>query len=213
MGIYILDHDQCIVNIGAKATPEYDPLPIPKIKTHLDIQHQEHDDLLTQIRADVIDLFERYTNVVLARSAYTVTLDSSTLSFLHSSKAYLPLMPVVDITSISVADKDGGSISIAADKYLLQSDRSGHGIITFLSHKTLPDFGNAREGLSVVIVGNAGYNTASPVPATAVGAMLSMCAQGFMHRGANELSLRQENMVRVVHGYNERLNSFVLNNW
>jgi uncharacterized phiE125 gp8 family phage protein len=143
-------------------------IPLGLLKSHVRVDFDEDDALLSLYLSAATSHFERATRRLLSQQTRTLKLGA----FIDSM---IPFPPLVSLTSVSYVDGDGNAQTLAADRYQLDQTKP-IAQIRFLD--PLPDLDpDASDRVTVTYV--AGWN--SP-PADVVRAVLELAAGYYLTR-------------------------------
>jgi uncharacterized phiE125 gp8 family phage protein len=143
-------------------------IPLGLLKSHVRVDFDEDDALLSLYLSAATSHFERATRRLLSQQTRTLKLGA----FIDSM---LPFPPLVSLTSVTYVDADGNTQTLAADRYAIDQTKP---IAQIRWLDPLPDLDeDSFDRVTVTYV--AGWN--SP-PADVVRAVLELAAGYYLTR-------------------------------
>lgn len=155
--------------------PEAFPVSLEEAKAALDVEDNERDTLITGLIAAATIWLDGYTGI-LGRALCEQTWRQDFDAF--DRKLRLPLLPVIDVESVSYVDSAGATQTVAALNYTVRQDALG-AYVQFLTTFAAPAISAEPAAVSVTYV--AGYDDEGevPMPAAIKQAMLLLIRQWF----------------------------------
>lgn len=159
--------------------PDATPVSTAEAKTHLAVEHTEHDTFITSlIDAVTAELDGRFG--YLRRALVTQTWRYSLPFFPACRKIELPLPPLQSVTSVKYYDGNGDEQTLSTDSYRVVSN-AFVGYIELVPAQSWP--GTAYRSDAVTIEYVAGFGDAADVPANIKAAMLLRIGELYAGRG------------------------------
>lgn len=154
--------------------PTSEPITLAEAKAQCRVLHDHEDTYLTGL----IALARQYAEEVLGYGMLTQTWDYYLDSF-AAKVIRLPKGPVVSVSSVSYADLNGSTQTLASSVYLLSAGKAP-AEITLKSGQAWPSVFTQAD--SVVIRYVVGHATAAAIPAALKHAMLMLIAHWYEQR-------------------------------
>ena len=148
------------MNLTLQSAPAAHPVSLADAKAHLNVDHDEDDDLITACLDAAVGHLDGVAGV-LGRALVTQTWDQSIDDFPYGDDLPLFLAPVTSVTSVTYRDMAGDTQTLTADAYML---RQRHGL-TWVHLKdgyTWPETDDEPNAVTVRFV--AGYGDDEDVP-------------------------------------------------
>lgn len=163
--------------------PSLEPVDLADVKTHIEYDADDRDDLIAGFISAAREWVENYTG----RTLFDTTLELAAEGY-PDWQIYLPKPPIIEIVSFKYRTSDGTDTTLAADQYTLTDEFS-------LQPRIVPAYGVAWpstrwQASSLRIRYRAGYARAgSPdernlIPASLKAAVQLMTGHLFEHREA-----------------------------
>lgn len=154
------------------------PVTVAQVLRHLHLDGAtEHEDDVTAILRDAIDYVEGETDLVLCTSKWRWTLD-----YFPCATLYLPIRPVLGVTSFRYIDTAGAWQNVSASLYRVDG-LAEPPVIRLLPTSVWPTTKPDAWG-TVEIEMVAGHNGLDRVPTQAKRAILLLCGHWFNNREA-----------------------------
>lgn len=98
--------------------PDVEPVSLDEAKEHLNVEHDEKDDLIESYISAARAYLENWCHIVIAESEWELTLDS-----FPEEGISLTRFPLISVTSIKYDDEDGAEQTLGTSNYTV--DASG----------------------------------------------------------------------------------------
>jgi len=154
-------------------------VPILSLKNHVAVDADEsyYNDMLTEIHDAAVEYIESKSRLVFRQSTYSITYDSLPD---NRDPLYIPLWPVVSVSSVSYKDVDGATQTIALGDLQVELQSQPAAIYPLADeHWPMSQSGSQR---AVTVVATVG--ALSQVPAMAKHAIKLLVAHWFRNREA-----------------------------
>lgn len=161
--------------------PALEPVTLDEAKLYARVDGTAEDDEINLLITAARELFERETGLVLVRQSWTKSFDAWPSAYKTGRRrVFLPLRPVLSVTSITVTDGDGNAVSVSTSDYALDVASEPPRVVEVVpGHWPVP--GAAAAGITIAF--DAGYgDTADDVPAAIRLALLKLVAESYETR-------------------------------
>jgi len=177
-------------------TPIIEPITVEELKLYAKIDGSTEDDLLDILISAVRGAMERYLGRALLEQTITLTMD-----FWPGWVIYLPMPPLISVTSIVTLDEDNTATTYSSDNYYVDVI-TDPGRIVLKQSVTAPNNTSRYYG-GYRIIYKAGYGgDAEDVPKAIKQAMLIWCSiiyetRTFMEEPPSEVVSMLEYSYRI----------------
>jgi uncharacterized phiE125 gp8 family phage protein len=161
--------------------PVLEPVTLDEAKLYVRVDGTAEDDQINLLITAARELFERETGLILLRQSWTKSLDAWPSVYKTARRrVFLPLRPVISVTSITVTDAAGTATVLPASDYALDMASEPPRVVEVVpGHWPAP--GAAAAGIAIGF--DAGYgDVAEDVPAAIRLALLKLIAEGYETR-------------------------------
>ncbi|MFQ5783606.1 MAG: head-tail connector protein [Alphaproteobacteria bacterium] len=177
------------------APPAAEPVTLAETKSHLRIDDDADDALITDLIVAGRQAAEEHLRRALVTQSWRLTLDrfpgrrfawwdgvrQGTAVVEPAGGIELPRPPLASVTSVTVYDDADTALVVPAADYFTDTDREP-GRIVPRAGKTWPTVARVANGVEIVFV--AGYGAASDVPEAIRQGILALVAHYYEHREA-----------------------------
>ncbi len=158
-----------------------EPLPLPLVKAHLRLTHDDEDETLTRLAAAARRVVEARTGLSLTAEGWSLFLDR----WPEDGVVSLPRAPVMAVNRVTVHGEEAAAEIDPAHYWLDRASRPCR--LVMRAGRALPPPGRALNGIEIAFTAGFG-ETAADVPADLTEAMLLMVGQWYASRGDEDFS-------------------------
>ena len=159
-------------------------LTLAQVKTHLRVDHDNEDTLITRLRDAAVVWSEEYTRRQFINATHTLVLDS------FPAVIHAPVSSLVSVTTISYEAPDNTTTTMDSDDYDLDISREPGRIVTAYS-ESWPATRSEINAVTVTYV--AGYGaSADDTPDAIKAAVLMLIAHLYENRESVTMTARVE---------------------
>jgi uncharacterized phiE125 gp8 family phage protein len=168
------------MSLTQTAGPALEPVTLAEAKLYARVDGDADDETLTLMIGAARELFERETGLVLIRQSFELTLDCWPMRGADSlRRIYLPVKPVLQLTSLTVTTSDG-EVTVESTDYVFDAAADQPRLVE-ASAGLWPSPSVATGG--IVIAFDAGFgDAAEDVPAGIRLALLKLIADSYERR-------------------------------
>jgi uncharacterized phiE125 gp8 family phage protein len=159
--------------------PISEPVSLAEIKTHLRVDHNAEDDLITLYAQAARQAIEDECGIALGPQTWRLHLDA----WPDERSIEVPRPPLASIISVTWRDATGGVHLLAPDNYRAQTD-AWPGSIELMPAATWPVAASLDAVWPITIEYIAGYPNPAAVPTIAKAALLLLTGELYQNREA-----------------------------
>lgn len=194
----------CGGNLVLYTPPGDEPVSVSEIKTHCRISHDYEDDLIESLGKAARKHIE---DTMLWRQLMPATYKLF-FEYFPSQEIYLPMPPLVSVTSVKYLDSAGVQQTLSSSNYIVDTN-SEPGRITPSYSNVWPSVGRVQAN-AVEITYAAGYASAADVPTSFKQAILMLAAHWYEHReGVHEIRFSETPIGVRALCYGQQVKAFV----
>lgn len=156
--------------------PTVEPVTVAEAKVHCAVSRDDHDDLIERLITAARQACEAATRRALCTQTWDLTLPGWPDDD-RRARIYLPLPPLVSVTSITYLDAAGDEQTIDDATYKVRAGSPG--IVSLRNGELWPSVLDEDDPITIRFV--AGYGVAANVPATLKQAMLLLVGHWYEH--------------------------------
>lgn len=143
------------------------PVSLAEAKLHMRVDHNDDDALIAGLIGGATQYLDGWTGVLgacLVEQTWRQDFDC------FDRNLYLPLGPVIDVSSITWRDTAGAASAVSTSVYDLVTDETGRTFVRFAGDFVFPS--NLHESRAVAVAYRAGYETTQEIPAADPGSTI-----------------------------------------